>query len=241
LVSALRAGAQANANLRLLVLAANNVYDDADRLTSVTDLASNTTQYVYDTENNLLSITDANGHATHFSYNPRGWITQTAFPSSQAESYTYDAVGNLTSKTDRKGNAIQYVYDVFYRVTQKMYPDKTSVEYAYDLAGKIQQVVDPTGNYGFAYDNMGRLIGTTAQNTFLPLVTETNSYTYDAASNRTLTAPDGSISTYGYDTEPAERRKLHVRYRRKPHQQGQLSQRGHVELQLELTQTTQRS
>jgi RHS repeat-associated protein len=29
----------------------------------------------------------------------------------------------------------------------------------------------------------------------------TNSYTYDAASNRTsLTAPDGSISTYGYDT-----------------------------------------
>jgi len=28
-----------------------------------------------------------------------------------------------------------------------------------------------------------------------------NSYTYDAASNRTsLTAPDGSISTYGFDT-----------------------------------------
>jgi YD repeat-containing protein len=30
--------------------------------------------------------------------------------------------------------------------------------------------------------------------------TYTNSYSYDAASNRTsLTAPDGSISTYGYD------------------------------------------
>jgi RHS repeat-associated protein len=176
-------------------------YDDADRLTSVTDPASNTTQYVYDTENNLLSITDANGHTTHFSYNPRGWVTQTAFPSSLAESYGYDAVGNLTSKTDRKGNTIQYVYDALYRLTQKTYPDTTSVEYAYDLAGKMQQVVDPTGTYGFGYDNMGRLIGTTTQYTFLPLVTETNSYSYDAASNRTsLTAPDGSISTYGYDT-----------------------------------------
>jgi RHS repeat-associated protein len=176
-------------------------YDDADRLTSVTDPANNTTQYLYDTENNLLSITDANGHITHFTYNARGWVTQTAFPSSLAESYTYDAVGNLTSKTDRKGNTIQYVYDALYRLTQKTYPDTKSVEYAYDLAGKVQQVVDPTGTYGFAYDNMGRVIGTTTQYTFLPFVTETNSYTYDAASNRTsLTAPDGSISTYGYDT-----------------------------------------
>lgn len=102
-----------------------------------------------------------------------------------AESYSYDAVGNLTSKTDREGNTIQYVYDALYRLTQKTYADSISVEYAYDLAGKVQQVVDPTGTYGFAYDNMGRLIGTTTQYTFLPLVTETNSYTYDAASNRT--------------------------------------------------------
>jgi YD repeat-containing protein len=75
------------------------------------------------------------------------------------------------------------------------------VEYAYDLAGKVQQVADLTGTYGFAYDNMGRLIGTTTQYAFLPASTFTNSYTYDAASNRlSLTAPDGSTTTYGYDT-----------------------------------------
>ena len=45
------------------------------------------------------------------------------------------------------------------------------MEYAYDLAGKVKQVSDPTGTYGFAYDNMGRLIGTTTQYTFLPGVT----------------------------------------------------------------------
>lgn len=67
--------------------------------------------------------------------------------------------------------------------------------------GKILQVNDPTGTYAFAYDNMGRLIGTTTTYSFLPGTQFTNSYTYDADSNRTgYTAPDGSTNTYSYDT-----------------------------------------
>ncbi len=176
-------------------------YDDADRLTSVTDPANNTTYYGYDTEDNLTSITDANNHTTNFEYNARGWVTQTTFPSTLVETYGYDAVGNLTSKTDRKNQTIQYVYDALNRLSHKGYPDSTGVDYIYDLVGKIRQVSDPTGVYGFAYDNMGRLIGTTTQYSFLPGQTFTNAYTYDAASNRkSLTAPDGSITTYGYDS-----------------------------------------
>src|SRR5271157_4844519 len=83
----------------------------------------------------------------------------------------------------------------------KIYPDQTSANYVYDLVGKIQQVADPTGTYAFAYDNMGRLIGTSTQYTFLPGHNFQNSYSYDAASNRTsLTAPDGSTNSYNYDT-----------------------------------------
>jgi YD repeat-containing protein len=158
-------------------------------------------QHAYDSEDNLLSITDANNHTTSFDYNARGWVTGTTFPSTLSESYTCDLMGNLLSKTDRKNQTIQYVYDALYRLTSKTYPDSTSVEYTYDLVGKVKSVTDPTGVYGFAYDNMGRLISTTTQYTFLPGPTFTNAYTYDAASNRkSLTAPDGSISTYGYDT-----------------------------------------
>ncbi len=176
-------------------------YDDADRLTAVTDPANNTTQYAYDTEDNLLSITDANGHTTQFAYNAHGWVMQTTFPSTLQESYTYDLIGNLLSKTDRKNQTIQYVYDALYRLTQKTYPDSTSVEYAYDLAGKVLQVSDPTGTYGFSYDNMGRLIGTSMQYAYMPGLNFQNAYAYDAASNRTsLTAPDGGVTTYGYDT-----------------------------------------
>ena len=107
----------------------------------------------------------------------------------------------LTSKTDRKGQTIQYVYDALNRLSHKGYPDTTGVDYIYDLAGKIRQVSDPSGTYGFAYDNMGRLIGTTTQYAFLPGVTYSNSYGYDAASNRTsFTAPDSSTVSYSYDT-----------------------------------------
>jgi RHS repeat-associated protein len=86
------------------------------------------------------------------------------------------------------------------RLRPFLYPDQTAASYVYDLVGKIQQVSDPTGTYGFAYDNMGRLIGTTTQYTFLPGHNFQNSYAYDMASNRTsLTAPDGSTNSYNYD------------------------------------------
>ncbi len=86
-------------------------------------------------------------------------------------------------------------------MTHKGYPDATRVDYVYDLAGKIKQVTDPTGVYGFAYDNMGRLVGTTTQYSFIPGQTFTNSYAYDAASNRTsFTSPHGGTDTYAYDT-----------------------------------------
>jgi len=175
-------------------------YDDADRLTSVTDAALNVTHYAYDLENNLTSITDAAQHTTSFVYDAFGRVTQTAFPSSLNENYVYDAIGNLTSKVDRKNQTILYVYDALNQLTHKGYPDATSVDYFYDLAGKIHQVTDPTGSYGFAYDNMGRLIGTTTQYSFLPGTTYSNGYGYDAASNRTsFTAPDSSTNTYAYD------------------------------------------
>jgi RHS repeat-associated protein len=175
-------------------------YDDADRLVSVTDAAQHATQYAYDTENNLTGITDAKGQNTSFTYDAFGRVTQTAFPSSYAETYAYDAIGNLTSKTDRKGQTIAYVYDALNRLTHKGYSDSTGVDYVYDLVGKIEQVNDPTGTYTFAYDNMGRLIGTTTQYSFLSTRTLSNTYTYDAASNRTgYTDPENGTVAYGYD------------------------------------------
>ena len=121
-----------------------------------------------------------------------------------SESYSYDAIGNLLSKTDRNGNTITYLYDALNRLTTKSYGNSSvnyTAEYAYDLVGKVLSVADPTGSYGFAYDNMGRLIFTsTSYANPLPQQTFTNAYTYDATGNRTgFTAPDGSTTSYTYD------------------------------------------
>src|SRR5208282_1137183 len=175
-------------------------YDDADRLLAVTDAAQNSTIYGYDTENNMVGITDAANHQTAFAYDALGRVTQVTFPSTRSESYTYDAVNNLLSKTDRKNQTIQYGYDALYRLTSKTYPDSTAVNYTYDPLSRLTQVSDSSGTYGFTYDNLGRLLGTGTQYSFLSTALN-NSYGYDAASNRvSFSNPQSQITNYSYDS-----------------------------------------
>ena len=176
-------------------------YDDADRLTSVTDPAGNVTQYTYDTENNLLSITDANNNTTNFTYDAFGRVTQTTFPSNYFETYAYDADNNLTSKTDRKGDRFSMSYDALNRLAAKTYPDSTSADYTYDLGGQDYAGERSDGDVRVRLRQHGAA-DRDDDHIFVPDGTPfTNSYTYDADSNRTgFTAPDSSTNTYTYDT-----------------------------------------
>jgi YD repeat-containing protein len=179
-------------------------YDDADHLLSATDASSNVTSYTYDTENNLTRITDASGHATSFSYDARGRVTTVTFVIGgqvHTETYNYDEPGRLLSKTDRNGNTVTYAYDNLDRLSAKRYPDSTAVNYTYDLLSRLTQVADPTGTYSFTYDSLGRLTQTATQFSFLAGQTLTNSYSYDADSNRlSLTNPQGGVTNYVYDS-----------------------------------------
>jgi RHS repeat-associated protein len=110
-------------------------------------------------------------------------------------------MNNLLSKTDRKGQTINYGYDALYRLTSKTYPDSTAVNYSYDASNRLTQVTDPTGVYSFTYDNLGRLVGTGTRYSFLTGTPLTNSYGYDAASNRvSFTNPQSQITNYVYDS-----------------------------------------
>ncbi len=128
----------------------------------------------------LTTIQDANGHSTTFTYDAFGRVTASNFPSTLTETYAYDANNNLTSKTDRKGNTITYAYDRMNRLTSKSYPDSTSVAYTYDKASRLTEVSDPTGTYDFTFDNMGPLVSTTTNYSFLTGRSFTTSYSYDA-------------------------------------------------------------
>jgi YD repeat-containing protein len=77
--------------------------------------------------------------------------------------------------------------------------DPTSI--TYDNLSRLTQASDPTGTYGFSYDNLGRLVGTSTTYSFLLGRTLTTSYTYDAASNRvSFTDPEGGTTNYTYDS-----------------------------------------
>jgi YD repeat-containing protein len=150
---------------------------------------------------NLTNVTDALGRATSYSYDAANQVAQTLFPSALTETYVYDALGNMVSMTDRKGQTISYDYDDLSRLVQKRYPDLSIINYFYDLAGKLEEVSDSTGDYSFGYDGMGRLKNTTTHYAFLNGATYTQSYGYDANSNRTsFSSSDGSTTTYGYDS-----------------------------------------
>jgi RHS repeat-associated protein len=65
---------------------------------------------------------------------------------------------------------------------------------------RLTQVTDPSGAYSFTYDNLGRLLGTGTQYSFLS-GTLSNSYAYDAASNRvSFSNPQSQITNYSYDS-----------------------------------------
>jgi len=194
-------------------------YDDADRLTSVTDSQSSTcctTNYGYDTEGNLTSITDALQHTTTFHYDPTtGLRDKTIYPASgqtqPTEFYYYDSVGNLIELYTRNQQAILYSYDELNRRTRQLWSNSNpsyEVDYAYDADSRltsVQQITSgssgPSYNtYGFSYDGMSRLTGTTTQYASIPGKTFTVSYRYDFDSNRTImTDAEQGQTTYTYD------------------------------------------
>lgn len=100
------------------------------------------------------------------------------------------------------GNSIHYVYDYQNHLYYK--EDPGEVVYYYDKAGRLTQVYDYNsgnyGTYGFSYDNMNRLTSTATDYQFTSIPTQTVSYGYGPASNRTsVTDPQSSETTYVYD------------------------------------------
>ena len=181
-------------------------YDDADRLTSVTDAQSPTpgvTTYAYDTENNLTDIYDAKQNHTHMDYTANNvWLSKITFPSGYTESYIYrEYWQSPTDKTDRNGQTTHYIYDYQDRLAYTTFPDGTWRQQTYDVAGRLSSVVDSSGTYGFLYDNMNRLTEADTTYAFVSLGKKSVKYGYDAGSNRkTMTDPQSLVTTYGYDT-----------------------------------------
>ena len=185
------------------------------------DTATRNVSYGYDAGGNQISVTDALNHKTQFAYDGVGrlvakWLPDnTDISQKPSEVYGYDVVGNRTSQQMPDGNITRFTYDsattndYLNHLTKIVYPDAATpqVTYAYSyLAAARQKVVmDTRGTTTYAFDVRDRLSSATTTKTGSP--TQSVSYSYDTASNRTgVTAQSGTggsaiytTTAYGYD------------------------------------------
>jgi RHS repeat-associated protein len=182
-------------------------YDDARRLTRITDGLGNYIEYTLDTEGNRTfeKTFDANDvlkkqlNQTFDIYNRLDTTAQ----ANESADYTFAPDGTLDVLTDGNGAITDYSYDALRRLTQVIQdqggsePTTTNATtgYGYDVADRLTAVTDPVnGTTTYAYDDLGNLITQTSPDT------GTTGYQYDAAGNLVQkTDALGQLFTYTYD------------------------------------------
>ena len=158
-------------------------YNNNDYLTSETDAMSHTTQYGYDENDNLTSITNAKGGVTTLTYdNATDWLTSVEFAGAKKQ-YDYNNDGTLNTFTKPDGTILSYSYDELGRVTS----DGIN-SYSYDNKLRLSEISDGGNTVSLKYDSFNRIIGTTYNG-------HSNNYSYD--NNGNLTKVNGV--EYGYD------------------------------------------
>ncbi|MET9081131.1 RHS repeat-associated core domain-containing protein [Streptomyces sp. NPDC004237] len=197
-------------------------YDDASRLTSVTDATGSRT-LTYDDDDKILSITSP-GATKPFSYawNTNDTLKSRTYPDGRATSYTYDKVGRTKTQTTNS-KAVTYDYDKAGNLTSVALPTTSALSETrtYDEAGRLTHMTRPTGDstyfydandrvtfasgtaiYRYAYDDAGRLTASCklAFSTCLTSAADADThYTYDKAGNLTSSGADTAPTTYFYN------------------------------------------
>lgn len=122
-------------------------YDDADRMTSVTDPVGRTYGLTYDIRGNLLTIQYPNGTFAWHDYNAGGWLTA-----------LYNRHGTLPSPlpatvpADSQSSPVvdfSYTYELEGRKTREVLSGgdltEETTDYEYDALGRLSRVILPSG------------------------------------------------------------------------------------------------
>lgn len=120
----------------------NFVYDNVDRLTSMTNGAANET-YNYDAVGNRMS----SHRSATYSYQPNNKLTNTA-----TATYSYNSNGNMISKSDASGSWT-YAWDYENRMTSAS-NGTNSVSYVYDALGRRVKRTQGASVTKFTYDGL---------------------------------------------------------------------------------------
>ncbi len=186
-------------------------YDAEGDLTSITDAASDKTEYGYNTATGQrTSKVSPNGVAagtpvactppavgcTTYTYDAFGNLTGTTDANGHTTGATFDANGNEISITDANRHTTVYSYDAANEKTGVTLPDGSTVQHIdYTQDGLLADFVDGTNaKTVYGYDAQDRRSSVTDPDN------RKTTYGYDAAGNVTkVTSPSNAITTYAYD------------------------------------------
>ena len=182
-------------------------YDNARRLTHITDGLNNYIEYILDTEGNVEkeNIHDASGVLkkslvqTFDNYNRLESFTQM----NEGKAIDFNPDGTINTATDGKGVLADYSYDALKRLTT-VTQDKNGTslatanavtQFGYDAQDNLTFVKDANdGETVYVYDDLGNLLSRTSPDT--GVVT----FQHDGAGNIVQTVDAKSkIFTYSYD------------------------------------------
>jgi len=183
-------------------------YDDARRLTKITDTLGNYVEYILDTESNSESekVVDNNGvllktiNQAFDAYNKLDSVTL----GNESIDYTFSPEGTLKQVTNGNQSVTSYSYDELKRLSSvigdvgssDLSTADTVTKYVYNVHGQIITVTSPNGaSTGFVYDDLGNLLSESSSDRGI------TNYTYDVSGNiKSKTDARNIVTSYGYDS-----------------------------------------
>ncbi|KQQ65350.1 DUF6531 domain-containing protein [Microbacterium sp. Leaf320] len=171
-------------------------YDDAFRITGITNAAGDTAEWTFDDVGNITAHTDEAGRTWTYEYDDDGNLLAETDPAGAVTEYTYTADGDVETVTDLDGDRVETrVYNAQGLITQVKQADGTTLGFEYNSAGDLTRSTLPSGSATtYAYDARGNLVVSTD-----PLDRVTT-YAYDAGNRLTsVTDPAGGVTGFGWD------------------------------------------
>ena len=123
-------------------------YDANGNRTSMVD-GTGVSSYVYDESDRLLSVTSPGPKTIGFRYDLDGNRTKLIYPDSTAVSYTFDKASRMTSLQDWASRTVGYGYDPDGALKTATNPNGTTATYSYDNTRRVVDIVHKLGSTVF--------------------------------------------------------------------------------------------
>ncbi|WP_165874636.1 RHS repeat-associated core domain-containing protein [Cocleimonas flava] len=177
-------------------------YDDADRLSSISDHKGRKIKQLHDSESRrtLTQLIGSNGdvlNSISYLYDAQRRLAKTQIKTLDDESeidYQYDDKGQLVH-VSKNNKSIDLNYNDLGQLLSVTQPGDVATQYSYDNKGQNTALTDPRDNKTQVMkDDFGRTVQHISPDT------GTNLYSYDASGNRIQrTDADGNITTYQWN------------------------------------------